>query len=244
MTTLALPPTIALVDDTGSIDPDELTTVAGALGEQIALDFEPAWHVRANVIVTKTPGPRQWAVRIQHDLDEPGALGYHVDKNGVPVSYVMLDDGWAVTVSHEVLEMLADPWGNYTHSARVPDGVDHNKIGLKHPATLVHYLVEVCDPCEAITYPVQGVELSDFILPAYYRSAIGGSYHFCHTGKLTLPREVFGGGYVSFARSDGEWFQVFNRNGLLQVSDIGKFSLAEWGSTRAFTDFHARQRQD
>src|SRR3954462_12138665 len=128
MPTLSLAPTVAIVDETGQIDPAALTAYAGAQGAQVSGEFADAWPhaARANVIAAQ-PGPHQWAVRIRRRLDEPGALGYHTDENGVPVSYVMLTQDWTVTASHEVLEMLADPSGSYTHSARVPQGVSYRE---------------------------------------------------------------------------------------------------------------------
>jgi hypothetical protein len=242
VTSLVLPPTVALVDQTGAIPTDELTKVAGALGEQIAVDFEPVWRVRANVIATQKPGPYQWAVYLRTSLDDPGALGYHTDVKHVPVSYVDADEGgWPAIVSHEVLEMLADPWGSRTHSARLPDGVDYHEVGLKHASTHVHYLVEVCDPCESTSYAVQGVELSDFLFPSYYRTHPAPRLSYSHAEGVTEPRQVAPGGYVSFARSDGEWFQAFaDRSGNLELSDIGRFDSGNFGTLREFSDYHAR----
>lgn len=242
MPLLSLAPTIAVVDETGQIHPADLQAYAGAQSEQIANDFANAWPhtARAKVIAAK-PGPRQWAVRIRKQLDEPGALGYHTDENGVPVSYVMLTNDWTTTASHEVLEMLGDPTGSYTHSARVPQGIDYRDVGLKHESTYVHYLVEVCDPCERTSYEVQNVALSDFLLPHYYRSTYRPTESYSHTGRLTLPREVDDGGYVSFARADGEWFQVMSISGSLELHDIGRFDRAQHATLREFADHHARQ---
>lgn len=242
MSTLAMPVTVAIVDETGSISQDELIKVAGAMGEQIQADFSPIWHVRANVIATQNPGPFQWAVRLRTQLDDPGALGYHTDENHVPVSYVDVDEGeWPSIVSHEVLEMLADPWGSRTHSARVPMGVDYREVGLKHASTHVHYLVEVCDPCERTSYPVQDVMLSDFLHPSYYRTNPARSMAYSHAAGVTLPRQVAPGGYVSFARADGNWFQVFaSSSGRLTLRNLGRFDRTKFGSLREFSDHHAR----
>jgi hypothetical protein len=241
MTSLALPPTVALVDETHSISNEELVTVAGALGEQVAVDFEKVWHVRANVIATTKPGPYQWAIRLQEQLDAPGALGYHTDKKHVPVSYVELTDGWPMTASHELLEMLSDPWGSRVHSARVPQGIDYQDVGLKRESTHVNYLVEVCDPCERTSYPVQDVDLSDFLHPSYYRTNPTLALDYSHADGVTAPRQVADGGYVNFARSDGVWFQVFARGEELTLENIGRFDRTEFGSLREFSDYHVRE---
>jgi hypothetical protein len=240
--TRALPPTIALVDQTRTIPTADLAQVAGALGEQIAVDVEPIWHTRANVIATQTPGPFQWAVNLRTSLDYAGALGYHTDNNHTPVAYVDIDEGdWPSIVSHEVLEMLVDPWGSRTHSARIPMGIDHQQVGLPHESTYVHYLVEICDPCERTSYPVQGVQLSDFLHPSYYRTNPTMNLAYSHAGGVTQPRQVAEGGYVSFARHDGEWFQAHCRHGQLVLRDIGRFDRQKFGSIREFTDHHARE---
>ena len=38
-----------------------------------------------------------------------------------PFALVAAADAWTVVLSHEVLEMLADPWGNHLIAARTPD---------------------------------------------------------------------------------------------------------------------------
>lgn len=241
---MTIPVHIALVDETGKLHPTELSQAAGALNEQIAHDFEPLWHVRASVGVYGAGAlpPHTWAIRVRDKLDEPGALGYHTDEQNQPVSYVELTEDWSVTVSHELLEMLADPWGNRMHSARLPQGLepDAAKFGLAHPSSRVHYLLEVCDPCEARSYEVGGVAVSDFLTQYWYRTNPPDRVAYSHAGICAQPRQVADGGYVSFANDKGEWYQVFNQGGKLRIQDLGKFDREAFGSIRAFTDHHAR----
>lgn len=216
--------------------------LAGALSEQIQHDFAPVWHVAASVGVYPEAPAGTWAVHIQDKLDEPGALGYHTDEHNQPVAYVEATSDTAVTVSHEVLEMLADPWGNRMHSARLPQHIDldFRDFGLRTERSYVHYLLEVCDPCEATSYVVGGYPLSDFLLPHWYRSNPTPAPSYSCAGGCELPRGVAPGGYVSFAVGD-EWYQVFNERGSLQVQNLGKFSRADHASLREFTDHHARE---
>ena len=61
--------------------------------------------------------------------DQAGALGYHeITSQGTPLGKVFakldLQSGasWTVTLSHELLEMLADPWINWcAHGQRQQD---------------------------------------------------------------------------------------------------------------------------
>lgn len=243
-----LPPVIALVDHTAHIGFKKLSSVAGALSEQIMADFGPTWRVRASVVpMTTIPlHSAQWAVHVQSHLDEPGALGYHTNGEfNQPVSYVKYDADWTVTVSHEILEMLADPYGNRLHQARLPYRMDneatYRQFGIKHPTSYVHYLLEVCDPCEATEYIVGGERLSDFLTPTWYRTngpASGAASS--HAGGCAFEREVAEGGYVSFCNNDGYWFQVFCRNGSLSVSELGKFDRSKFATLREFADVSAR----
>ena len=242
----AIPVHIALVDATGRIDQADLAAVAGALNEQVLADFAPVWHVRASVGAYTSVPPATWQIVIQAKLDEPGALGYHTDDvHNQPISYVALTRDWTATVSHECLEMLADAFGNRMHAARLPKGLEpaYEQFGLKHESSRVHYLVEVCDPCEATSYEVGGVPLSDFLLPTWYRTwppAPGVAYS--KVGGCTEPRQVASGGYVSFCNSEGNWYQCMNDGGL-QVEDLGKFDRTKYATLREFSDSCARARR-
>jgi hypothetical protein len=101
---------------------------------------------------------RRFQIVLTDDPDQAGALGYHeMTRNGTPLGKVFagLDirsgSSWTVTLSHELLEMLADPWINWC--AEGSDG----RI----------YALEVCDAVESdsLGYEIDGVLVSDFIGP-------------------------------------------------------------------------------
>jgi hypothetical protein len=244
MSTAAIPVHVGLVDDTGSIGHARLAKVAGALNEQVAADFSPIWHVRASVGVyppdAVTPGI--WAIRVRSKLDAPGAAGYHTDENGQPVAYVEFGHDWPMTASHELVEMLADPWGMRLHQARLPAGIEgsYKKFGLASRTSRVSYLLEVGDPCEMTSYEVGGVDLSDFLYPAWYRTTQPANARYSHAGGCTGPRQVSEGGYVSFCHGP-EWFQVFAYDGKFEVKALGRFDKNDHVSLRAWTDECARQ---
>jgi hypothetical protein len=179
----------------------EVTAVAAALQIQLDRDFEPAWGVHATVAAfdrnEKIP-PSYWPMRI---VDQPvGGLGIHLDRNHQPYAEIMATRDWSVTASHEMLEMLVDPFGNKFISA--PD------IDPAADQHLVHYLVEVGDPCEVYSYDVQGIALSDFITQEYYdvHAPVGTSFDFL--GRLTKALEVPGGCYISWIDpEDQHWHQ-------------------------------------
>jgi hypothetical protein len=242
-----LPVHVALVDESGLVDMATLAEVAGALNEQVQADYLPVWkQTPATVGAYPTVPAHTWAIRLKKDIDAPGALGYHADDSVQPYALVDVDAGdWTVTASHELLEMLADPWGNRLHGARLPRGVESRYVqfGLKHDSSRVQYLLEVCDPCEATTYEVGGVPVSDFLLHSWYRTTPDPRPAYSSRGGCVNPREVADGGYVSFMTPDSVWWQVFNSRGRLSVERLGKFDRAKFASLREFTDWHARTKR-
>jgi hypothetical protein len=103
-----------------------------------------------------------WPIIIADTIDEPGALGYHADQHHQPYALVKAGAGWSVTASHELLEMLADPWGRRLWAAQEPVAAGIGRV---------RFLVEVCDPVERGSYPIMGIGVSDFVLPAWYHTA-------------------------------------------------------------------------
>jgi hypothetical protein len=136
-----------------------------------------------------------------------------------------------IRTSHEVLEMLADPFGNRTTPGLHPDG----------SGKTVEFLVEVCDPCEGIGYDVNGVRLADFFTPRYFDTMSAAGVQYSFTGAITQPRQVLPGGYLSWQDpADKSWWQLQDfsaRPQIVQVdaSALGTQALREFmdGATRA-----------
>ena len=235
MTTAAIPVHVALVDESGSINASELASVAGALNEQVQADFAPAWKVAATVGAYPSAPPHTWRIELQEGLDEPGAAGYHSDEHHQPFAKVDLTAGdWTVTASHELLEMLGDPWGNRLHTAAALPGWSGS-------SPRVRYLVELCDPCERFNYQVGGVPVSDFLLPAFYRSSRRAVVGYSHTGSLKAPLEVADGGYITFLDPEtGDVWQRFVEGGRTEDKNWGPQQLGA-KSLREFADERARE---
>jgi len=193
MSTAAIPVHVALVDRTETIAPAELAEVAGALNEQVQADLAPAWKIAATVGAYPRAPHGTWRIELHETIEVEGAAGFHADKRGQPFAMVALSDGdWTVTASHELLEMLIDPFGSRLHTAAALSG-------WKGDSPRVKYLMEAGDPCEEIHYEVGGVPMSDFVLPSFYRSAPRGSLAgYSHTGSVTEPLQILDGGYISF----------------------------------------------
>jgi hypothetical protein len=206
---------IALVSLTREIPTRSLLQAAAAVQKQLTRDFEPAWGLRATldtfedlasvpsdyhpVIVFSDSqelvgrlevaiGPEYTAALID-DFERGRLSGLHLNAfTRQPFALVEASDAWSVVISHEVLEMIADPYGNRLIAAAHP----------RDAAQRVKYLLEVCDPCQAAWYPVNGVPVSDFFTPRYFDPVglEGGRYSF--TGELKKPLDIAEGGYLSW----------------------------------------------
>ena len=205
-------PTIAIINDGNALGDAALAVAVAALQVQVTRDFAPVWGTGANLVFVPrggTPAPGAWQLAALDHSDEDGDLGYHeTTDTGLPLGKAFIADdiadglAWSVTLSHELLEMLADPQTD--QSVYGPDG----RL----------YAREVCDPCEDDQFgylvpgsgPGPGVRVSDFVLPAYYT---GGSGPFDHTGALTLPLPgMAAGGYLSSfdpANPSAGWTQIY-----------------------------------
>src|ERR687885_1087893 len=170
-----LPIHLALTSEVRGHDPSDVARVAAALQRQATRDFAPVWDVRATVDAF----PRledvplgYWPLIVRDDIHQPGAAGVHLDKNGQPFALITMSDSWSLTASHEMLEMLADPFGKRIIAGKSP----------KRGQGRVEFLVEVCDPCEAdqFAYTVNDVLVSDFYTPHFFDpdAAAGVRYSF------------------------------------------------------------------
>src|SRR5215472_5428878 len=136
-----------------------LQQIATALQHQVDNDFGPVWGVGADISALATGAavpPGTWPIKIVDDIG--GAGGVHLDENGQPYAEAVAGTQLSIAISHELLEMLVDPWGN-----RFTPGADLDPSSDGHQ---VFYLVEVGDPCEVSSYDIGGVAVSDFVLPS------------------------------------------------------------------------------
>lgn len=212
---------IALVSESAKITFDDVSSVAAAVAKQVARDFTPAWGVSATVqaFATLESIPSDYVQVILVDNDNmPGAAGYHTDSHGQPLALVQVEGEWPLTVSHEILELLADGQGNRIVTADIPPQASMMRGIVPATALRVDYLVEVCDPVEdaEYSYQINGIPVSDFVLPNYYSSAESAN-PADFIGHIA-PRAIEEGGYVSFRDpATGIWYQVFNDDGKLSA---------------------------
>ena len=92
-----------------------------------------------------------------------------------------MSDSWSLTALHEMLEMLADPFGNRLVPGQSP----------KPDQGRVEFLVEVCDPSEAdeFGYTVNDILVSDFYTPHFFDPVKADGVRYSFTGAITEPRD-------------------------------------------------------
>jgi hypothetical protein len=212
---------VVLVSESRFIPFGELGKVSSAVQKQVNDHFGPVWGVQAAIdplaSLADIP-PNTWPVVIRDDIGISEAGVHWNETRDKPFALVTFregdrpEEGWQPTVSHEVLEMLADPFSKEFRTGP----------SLRPGQGPVEYLVEVCDPCQApdYVYWVDDIPVSDFVLPSYYAGFTSGNYSYA--GHLTKPRDVLPGGYVSWRDPvGGMWSQlVFSKAGL-EFRDLG-----------------------
>lgn len=225
---------LALISQSSKVTAEQLQEVAAALQKQVTRDLAPVWNISATISVfsnLKSLPLGYWPIIIKDDINQPGAGGFHSQKNNQPFALIQADDDWILSTSHETIEMLVDPSGNTTVAAD----------SLKPDQGRVLYLLEACDPCEAgeFAYSINGITVSDFITPNFQDPVASASVRYSFTGSIKAPRQVLNGGYISWFEpvSQSIW-QAIDRGNGLEFRDLG---VSPGGfSLRQFVDSHPK----
>jgi len=188
-----------------------------AVAQVLVRDFEPAWGVVVTSLHLMAKdellAPGAYELVIANDSDQIGALGYHeLSAIRGPIGFVFaktsMADGssWTVTASHELWEMLADPWINDVVEIDHTDGTTEFRPK------------EVSDACENDEYAIKvrladgglPVLISDFVLPEYFRPTGPPEPKYDVQGLIKNPLELLPGGYTLslIAGSGTGWTQI------------------------------------
>lgn len=177
----------------------------------------------------KVADPAMWWLTVNLHSDMPGALGYHDDHpNGLPFGEVFAADdadagaSLSVTLAHEAAEIIVDPWiNNLWH--------DGNRYWLR----------EVGDPVEDDLYGIEvdGVLMSNFVLPHYYSIRQKGPYDYGGRLKSGCPT-LLSGGYISYMQG-GQWHQIAARHANGSLS----YRALRYGRSARAATYVGRQRR-
>lgn len=228
-------PTIAVINESTVVSDSDVQDLIEALQNQVDADFSQIWHVGCKLVFQDKTQPAQpgvWQLVILDNSDQAGALGYHeMTATGDPLGKVFAGEdlkygsSWTVTASHELLEMLADPWINLTVQ------VDDQTL----------YAYEVCDACEAdnLGYDItikngKLIHVSDFVTPEWFQPAMSLNFPFDLRGHVQKPLELLPDGYISILK-------INSSNGWSQLN--GRFSSEEVEARSAPVEGHRRHRR-
>ncbi len=213
----AVAPLSLAIANLSSVDDATFAKVVAAIQQQVTADFQPEWGVGATLAISKPnfAAGQDWidqatdaVIYVGDSSSDPTTgvgqvLGYHYANHGqTPYGFVYLDvclqakEAWCTTLSHEVLELLADPTASMTVSGPGPAGADA-------AGTQVNYNLEVCDPVQGDTYPIAGMPVSNFVTKSYF-GMIGQTPA---TNHLNAPLPAFGvrpNGYLVYTDDGGQ----------------------------------------
>jgi hypothetical protein len=206
---------VAVINESTVVSDAQVYACVYALQIQTKHDFYPIWGIASNVYVatrTQKIPAGHYQLIIMDDADQAGALGYHdLTSTGDPLGKVFVKttmqagENWTVTTSHELLEMLVDPYINlvvFLQSTNIA-------------GRLIPY--EVCDAVQGdkCTYKIASagnIEVSNFVTPAWFEDfRAANSTVFDFKKVLTQPFQLYSGGYVSYfdiTQASG-WKQTF-----------------------------------
>jgi hypothetical protein len=205
---------VAIVNESTLVTNADAQRCVQALQIQVDRDFSGIWGIDAALQFLPSGSaldPDMWELVILDNSDQANALGYHeLSQNGFPLGKIFVGSDieagtqWTVTASHELLEMLADPWINTVAEINNGDG------------TIDFYAYEVCDACEADNFGYSidikdggsPVLVSDFVTPEWFQPGWPNKT-FDEQAHISQALEILSGGYISiFKSTGGGWTQV------------------------------------
>jgi hypothetical protein len=185
------------------VSSDDLAAAFESLTKQVHEHFRSRWPDKPGVYLHEIDqvlgfAPDDWCAFIVDDkaaavcsgLDAPDSdgVGWHwVDVDGCPFMVVLAATSnaspeahghWTWTFSHELLEMLANPYIGYVEIANSDE----------------RYWAEVCDPVEGHrgSYVLDGTRVCNFVTPSWFQTQ--GEHPFDHLEILHAPFTTGPGG--------------------------------------------------
>jgi hypothetical protein len=197
----------------GQVTDEDLQKAVRAINRQIQEDFAPYWGMSAVLRLEGRSAEKPETVELAdlrgdaviylwNQADVAGALGYHFQNNrGIPFGFVFTDiaqsigEPWSVTLSHEALELIGDPETNLL-------------VMGPHPTEdrEVFHWFEMCDAVQAESYELDGIAVSNFLLPLYFTGTretdeVGARNDFLgrsYGGQTLTSFGINPGGYIGF----------------------------------------------
>lgn len=178
----------------------DLNKLVAAASDYVAC-VKSFWGMGCTLSVVKEVPANAWSIVFLDDADVQDALGYHdVTPNGFPCSKVFVKTAITsgekpcVTFSHELAEMLVDPF-----TEQLTMNLNTGDVFPK----------EVCDAVEEESFNLRGIPFSNFVLPEWFQSwQTTPLMRYDFMGHLKAPFALSSGGYASILRN-GNFTDVF-----------------------------------
>jgi hypothetical protein len=194
---------IAIIDQTASITATIMEQVRAAMAIQVNSHFNQYYGISAVIEVHNSLPSGYWPIFIRKQLSVSGVNGFHYFAQNTPYAEVLYNADWTYTLSHELLEMLYNPYGlefeNYTDAG----------------GQTVDYVAEVADATNGKGYKINGVMVSNFITPNYWDLFTSSTVKYDYMGLLTAPRQLADGGYMSFRDNLGNYTKAIKYKGVI-----------------------------
>ena len=213
---------ISLINRSKTVPDSRVLEVARAINRQLKEDFEPYWGFGGSLRLEGPIGPSMQvnspsemrgdaAMYLVDGTNAMEATGWHqANFRDIPYGVVFLGlcdkihEDWSVTLSHETMELIGDPMCNLLVEGNHP--LDRRRR--------VFHLFEMCDAVQAEWYLVDGVAVSNFVLPSYFSlgEQDGRRNDFLgtkHNGQTLRSFGMNPGAYLNiFDAKSGKWSQV------------------------------------
>jgi hypothetical protein len=200
---------VSVLNESTVVSDADVQRCVDALQIQVTRDFLPIWGIPAqlNFHPSKIAAPGAWQLVILDDSDQADALGYHeTTSEYLPLGKVFAKSDqlagtlWTVTASHELLEMLVDPYINSTAEVDHADG------------SITLYAYEVADAVEAdsLSYAIGAVVVSDFVTPVWFSPVPIAGKPVDFKGHISNAFQLAPGGYISVLQvaAGAQWMQI------------------------------------
>jgi hypothetical protein len=213
-----------VVTNDSSLPDTEIADALPAFQRALDNDFATAWPIaRGSKLFLGAAPPDAWEIRI---VDFPHCLfcaGYHDVTNGVPYAVVSRLDDWQLTFTHELWELLVNP---YVDRVAIVQPKQEKRV----------YALETADPVEAEKFSYarlsatgRPVRISDFLTPAWFERGSAGPWDFSRDTKR--PLQLLDDGYQLYLKN-GAWVAIGTS---AAAKDDGRTKAARWNARRATT---------
>jgi hypothetical protein len=192
--------TVQAINHSSRFSIEEIDQISRALSIQATHHIAPAWELIGASVQQRERRPEDWQLIFLEHSDQANALGYHEDQvDGLPIMKVFVQDCEEAGVSpsscasHELAEAMVDP--------------DLIRLTLDESKGRA-WFCEVGDPAQAFTYDIGGIEVQDFVTPAWFNPSPPAGAKFSHTGEIHKAFEVPPGGYAQYSTDLRNWKDI------------------------------------